>query len=131
MTRIFFICCLVFSASVLAEDTARRLPQRYADLGLEPLSQVYDFRYRSFRDVDKQSLIVRTRGREAYLLVFDRPVSPSNRAVEITGKNLRAGFTRVSVTDFQSTISRRIEIIYQIRNRDEENETIKLLRAND
>lgn len=130
MTRIFFICCLVVSASVIAEDTAGQLQHRYADLGLEPLSQVYDFRYRSFRDVDKQSLIVRTRGREAYLLVFDRPVSLRNRVVEIRGRNLQAGFTRVSVTDSQGTISRRIESIYQIRNRDEENELIKILRAN-
>lgn len=123
--------CLLIAAPVFANEDAQSLPDRYAQLGLEPLDQVFDFKYRSFRDGDRQSLIVRTRGREIYLLVFDRPISPRNQGIQIRDRNLRAGFTRVSIADNQLALSRRIDAIYQLENREKENEIIKFLRAND
>ena len=96
-------------------------------MALEPLEQVFDFQFRSFRDGDRQSVIVRTRGREIYLLVFNRPIDPRNKAVTIPDRNLRAGFTRVSI----GSVSRRVEAIYQLENREQEMEVIKFLRAND
>ena len=123
--------CLLIAAPVFANEGAQSLPDRYTQLGLEPLEQVFDFKYRSFRDGDRQSLIVRTRGREIYLLVFDRPISPRNQGIQIRDRNLRAGFTRVSIADNQLALSRRIDAIYQLENREQENEVIKLLRAND
>jgi hypothetical protein len=107
------------------------LPERYAQLGLEPLEQVFDFEFTRFRDGDRQSLVLKTRGREIYLLVFDRPISPRNKAVRINDRNLRVRFTRVWVTDRDVTLSRRLEAIYQIENKEQENEILKFLRAND
>ncbi len=121
----------LWSATSLADEEAEALPERYAQLGLEPLKEVFDFKYRSFRDGDRQSLIVRTRGREIYLLVFDRPISPRNQGIQIRDRNLRAGFTRVSIADNQLALSRRIDAMYQLENREKENEVVKFLRAND
>ena len=53
---------LLISAPLFADEDGKALPERYSELGLEPLEQVFDFRYRSFRDGDRQSLILRTRG---------------------------------------------------------------------
>ena len=125
------VSCLLIAAPAFANEDAGSLPDRYGQLGLEPLEQVFDFNYRSFRDGDRQSLIVRTRGREIYLLVFDRPISPRNQGIQIRDRNLRAGFTRVSIADSQDALSRRIDAIYQLENREKENEVIKFLRAND
>ena len=118
-------------SQVSAADESEALPERYSQLGLQPLEQVFDFKYRSFRDGDRQSLIVRTRGREIYLLVFDRPISPRNQGIQIRDRNLRAGFTRVSIADNQLALSRRIDAIYQLENREKENEVVRFLRAND
>ena len=122
---------LLFPAHVFADEEAEVLPERYSELGLEPLEQVFDFRYRSFRDGDRQSLVVRTRGREIYLLVFNGPISARNEGIAIPDRNLRAGFTRASILDRQGSLSRRVEAIYQLENREQENEVIKFLRAND
>ena len=121
------LCFIFISAPLFADEESDALPERYSQLGLEPLEQVFDFKYRSFRDGDRQSVVLRTRGREIYLLVFNRPIDPRNKAVEIPDRNLRAGFTRVSVGSF----SRRVEAIYQLENREQEMEVIKFLRAND
>lgn len=121
------VLCLFISWPLFADDEAQALPERYSQLGLEPLEQVFDFQFRSFRDGDRQSVIVRTRGREIYLLVFNRPIDPRNKAVAIPDRNLRAGFTRVSI----GSVSRRVEAIYQLENREQEMEVIKFLRAND
>ena len=129
--KMLMLFWLLISAPLLAENESGVLPERYSQLGLEPLEQVFDFKYRSFRDGDRQSLIVRTRGREIYLLVFDRPISSRNQGIQIRDRNLRAGFTRVSIADSQLALSRRIDAIYQLENREKENEIIKFLRAND
>ena len=125
------LLCLFMSAPLFADEESEALPDRYSQLGLEPVEQVFDFKYRSFRDGDRQSLIVRTRGREIYLLVFNRPISPRNQGIAIKGRNLRAGFTRASIADNQTTLSRRVERIYPLENREKENEVVKFLRAND
>lgn len=117
----------LLSAPLAADESPPELPERYSELALEPLEQVFDFQFRSFRDGDRQSVIVRTRGREIYLLVFNRPIDPRNKAVAIPDRNLRAGFTRVSI----GSVSRRVEAIYQLENREQEMEVIKFLRAND
>ena len=123
--------CLFITSSSFAIDESEALPVRYSQLGLEPLEQVFDFKYRSFRDGDRQSLIVRTRGREIYLLVFNQPISPRNNAVEIRDRNLRAGFTTASIIDNQGSFSRRVEVIYKLENREKEIEVVKFLRERD
>lgn len=127
----FVLSSFLISAPLLADEEAEALPERYTQLGLEPLEEIFDFEYRSFRDGDKQSVVVRTRGREIYLLVFNRPISPRNNAIEFRDRNLRAGFTRASIIDNQGSISRRVEAIYQLENREKENEVVRFLRAND
>lgn len=130
MRELLFVLVFV-SAPMFADEAVEALPERYAQLELEPLKEVFDFKYRSFRDGDRQSLIVRTRGREIYLLVFDRPISPRNQGIQIRDRNLRAGFTRLLIADNQLAVSRRIDAIYQLENREKENEVVKFLRAND
>lgn len=130
MRELLFVLVFV-SAPMFADEAVEALPERYAQLELEPLKGVFDFKYRSFRDGDRQSLIVRTRGREIYLLVFDRPISPRNQGIQIRDRNLRAGFTRLLIADNQLAVSRRIDAIYQLADREKENEVVKFLRAND
>lgn len=125
------ILWLFISAPLFADEDGEALPERYSQLGLEPLEQVFDFKYRSFRDGDRQSVVVITRGREVYLLVLNKPISPRNNAVAIRDRNLRAGFTRVSIEDSQGSFPRKIEAIYQLESREQEMEVIKFLRAND
>lgn len=55
---------------------ASALPERYLELGLESVDEVLNFRYRRFRDGDRQSLVVRNSRRESYLLVFNQPIPP-------------------------------------------------------
>ena len=107
------------------------LPERYSQLGLESLEQVFDFEFQRFRDADRQSVIVRTRGREAYLLVFNKPGFYRNDSVDIVERNLRPGLTRVCVTRMDAGICRRLEAIYQFEDKEQENEVVKFLRAND
>ena len=131
LMKTLVLLCLFVSAPLFADEEAVGLPERYTQLGLEPLEEVFDFRFRSFRDGDRQSVVVRTRGREIYLLVFNRPISPRNNAIELRDRNLRAGFTRASIIDNQSSLSRRVEVIYKLENREKENEVVRFLRAND
>lgn len=121
------ILVFLFGSSTLATEDATALPERYSQLGLEPLNELFDFKYRSFRDGDRQSIVVRTRGREIYLLVFNAPINPRNKVVDINSRRLRPGFTRARIDDAYV----RIEKIYQLRDRAHELEVVKFLRAND
>ena len=133
MKKHLLICASILSpvscAAVNQDSSA--LPERYSQLGLEPLEQVFDFEFQRFRDADKQSVIVRTRGREAYLLVFNRPGFYRNDSVDIGDRNLRPGLTRVCVTRMDEEICRRLEVIYQFEDKEHENEIVRFLRAND
>ena len=113
------------------DEDLNALPERYSQLGLEPLEQVFDFEFQRFRDADRQSVIVRTRGREGYLLIFNRPGFYRNDSVDIVDRNLRPGLTRVCVTSMNDGICRRLEVIYQFEDKEHENEVIRFLRAND
>lgn len=125
------ILVFLFGSSTLATEDATALPERYSQLGLEPLNELFDFKYRSFRDGDRQSIVVRTRGREIYLLVFNQPINPRNTDVRISSRRLRPGFTRACITTRSEEICPRIEAIYEIKNREHEIEVVKFLRAND
>ena len=129
---------LLFCASILlpmscasVDENLNALPERYSQLGLVPVEQVFDFEFQRFRDADRQSVIVRTRGREAYLLVFNKPGFYRNDSVDIVDRNLRPGLTRVCVTRMDAGICRRLEAIYQFEDKEQENEVVKFLRAND
>ena len=129
---------LLLCASILlsvscasVDEDSDALPERYAQLGLEPLEQVFDFEFQRFRDADRQSVIVRTRGREAYLLVFNKPGFYRNDSVDIVERNLRPGLTRVCVTRMNDGACRRLEAIYQFEDKEQENDVVKFLRAND
>ena len=130
-TLLALIFVFLAANSIQAADEATALPERYSQLGLEPLNELFDFKYRSFRDGDRQSIIVRTRGREIYLLVFNQPINPRNTDVRIRSRRLRPGFTRACITTGSEEICPRIEAIYEIKNREHEIEVVKFLRAND
>lgn len=124
------VLILMFAACAVAETSQKgidALPERYAQLGLEPLEALFDFKFRSFRDGDRQSIVVRTRRREIYLLVFNKPINPRNKVVNINSRRLRPGFTRACIDD----ACVRIEKIYQLRDRAHELEVVKFLREND
>ncbi len=133
MKKHFLICASILlpvSCASVDEDSGA-LPERYSQLGLEPLEQVFDFEFQRFRDADRQSVIVRTRGREAYLLVFNRPGFFRNDSVDLGGRNLRPGLTRVCVTSMNEEICPRLEVIYKFEDKKQENEAVRFLRAND
>ena len=121
------VLVLFLMSSGIASGDSESLPERYSQLGLEPLNELFDFKYRSFRDGDRQSIVVRTRGREIYLLVFNAPINPRNKVVNINSRRLRPGFTRACIDD----ACVRVEKIYQLRDRAHEREVVKFLRAND
>ena len=133
MKKHLLICAsILLSVSCASVDEdLDGLPERYSQLGLEPLEQVFDFEFQRFRDADRQSVIVRTRGREAYLLVFNAPGFYRNDSVDIGERNLRPGLTRVCVTRGVDGICRRLEVIYKFEDKKQENEVVKFLRAND
>lgn len=133
---------------------APALPERYLELGLESVDEVLNFRYRRFRDGDRQSLVVRNSRRESYLLVFNQPIPPRNSDVALSDRNLRAGFTRACLGGRSTMASSsrgyydrssmktarlsgsrscpfRVEAIYPLENMEQENKVIKFLRAND
>lgn len=150
------LCFIFISAPLFADEESDALPERYSRLGLEPLEQVFDFKYRRFRDGDRQSLVVRNSARESFLLVFNQPIPPRNSDVMLSDRNIRAGFTRVCLggrstmmnsstksgsNSRWSTRTRdfydsrgcpfRVEAIYPLENMEQENKAIKFLRAND
>jgi hypothetical protein len=133
MKKHLLICAsILLSVSCASVDEdLDGLPERYSQLGLEPLEQVFDFEFQRFRDADRQSVIVRTRGREAYLLVFNKPGFYRNDSVDIVERNLRPRLTRVCVTRMDEGICRRLAAIYQFEDKEQENEVVKFLRAND
>ena len=133
MKKHLLICAsILLSVSCASVDEdLDGLPERYSQLGLEPLEQVFDFEFQRFRDADRQSVIVRTRGREAYLLVFNKPGFYRNDSVDIGERNLRPGLTRVCVTRGVDGICRRLEVIYKFEDKKQENEAVRFLRAND
>ena len=130
-TLLTLMLAFLLANNTQATDDAIELPERYSQLGLEPLNELFDFKFRSFRDGDRQSIVVRTRGREIYLLVFNQPINPRNTDVRILSRRLRPGFTRACITSGSEEICPRIEAIYEIKNREHEIEVVKLLRAND
>ena len=133
MKKHLLICAsILLSVSCASVDEdSDALPERYSQLGLESLEQVFDFEFQRFRDADRQSVIVRTRGREAYLLVFNAPGFYRNDSVDIGERNLRPGLTRVCVTRGVDGICRRLEVIYKFEDKKQENEAVRFLRAND
>ena len=133
MKKHLLICAsILLSVSCASVDEdSDGLPERYSQLGLEPLEQVFDFEFQRFRDADRQSVIVRTRGREAYLLVFNAPGFYRNDSVDIVERNLRPRLTRVCVTRGVDGICRRLEVIYKFEDKKQENEAVRFLRAND
>ena len=97
MKKHLLICAsILLSVSCASVDEdSNALPERYLQLGLEPVDQVVNFEFQDFDHADAQSVIVRTFGREAYLLVLEKPGHDRNDDVYIEHRNLRPGFSRV------------------------------------
>ena len=142
MKKHFLICAsILLSVSCASVDEdSNALPQRYLQLGLEPVDQVVNFEFQDFDHADAQSVIVRTRSREAYLLVLDKPGHHRNDDVYVEHRNLRPGFSRVCFSMMGistpkrwagNCLWRRLEVIYQLRDEEHEYEVVKFLRAND
>ena len=142
MKKHLLICASILLpvSCVSVDEDSNALPERYLELGLEPVDQVVDFEFQDFDHADAQSVIVRTFGREAYLLVLDKPGHHRNDHVYIQHRNLRPGFSQVCFTmmgisvpkrSAGGVLCRRLEVIYHLGDEEHENEVVRLLSAND
>ena len=142
MKKHLLICAsILLSVSCASVDEdSNALPERYLQLGLEPVDQVVNFEFQDFDHADAQSVIVRTFGREAYLLVLEKPGHHRNDDVWIQHRNLRPGFSRVCFSMMGISVPKRsaggilcrkLEVIYHLRDEEHENEVVKFIRAND
>ena len=147
MRVLVLLLVIVCSACADVEQRpTKELPARYSQLGLSSIDQLDNFQFRKDRSADKQSVVVRNSSGDSYLMVFDREIGFRHVSVEIKrGSTLLAGSTVISVcsdgvrkrggTSFRvdcvgSLVLSKIELIYPLKNMEQENTVIKFLRAN-
>ena len=144
MRVLVLLLVIVCSACADVEQRpTKELPARYSQLGLSSIDQLDNFQFRKDRSADKQSVVVRNSSGDSYLLIFDREIGLRNVIVEIKrGSTLLAGSTVIGVcsgprrnmTGIECAgnwVNPRIELIYPLKNMEQENAVIKFLRAND
>jgi hypothetical protein len=140
--------CLFISAPLFADEESDALPERYFKSGLKSVAHVDDFEYTRWSYGDNQSLIVRTKQKSSFLLVFSAPIERKTLELDLKldGRRLEAGVTdaclvseRVNYSvDMGAPATRgvrncrfRVIAAYAIENREQERKVIKFLRAND
>ena len=144
MRVLVLLLVIVCSACADVEQRpTKELPARYSQLGLSSIDQLDNFQFRKDRSADKQSVVVRNSSGDSYLLIFDREIGLRNVIVKIKrGSTLLAGSTvivacsgpRRNMTGIECAgnwVNPRIELIYPLKNMEQENAVIKFLRAND
>jgi hypothetical protein len=118
-----FISVLLILA-VSCATTPRALPEKYnLDNELEAVKQIYTFKAITWKEVDKQSIILTVNGNDYYLLVLDRPV-PSMFFVHTLGidganHSITPGYDRVIVRDSTGTDYYVIDKIYRLKDWDQ------------
>ena len=126
-------------------EESKAIPDRYGQLGLDSVEQLENFQYRRFRNADKQSIIVRNSSGDSYLLVLSGAILRSAGAEIKRGRTLLAGSSLITVClkvrarttknllgsrcEFGAT--RRIELIYPLKDMEQEKRVLKFLKAND
>ena len=142
--------CLFMSAPLFADEESEALPDRYSQLGLKPVEQLDNFKFRRWSYGDRQSLVLRTRPRGSFLIVFNKPIRRSNLEIDLETKDrtLKSGETKAclvsEMVNMKMRVDRssrpmtgvrncdfRVEAIYPLKDMEQEKRVIKFLREND
>ncbi len=117
--------------NISGSNTPSTTPEKYdLDNEYQALDRITLFGIRSYENIDKQSLILRTNYSDYYLLVLQRPrfeVSYGKTGIDFHGSTIIAGHDRV-VMDYPSKQHYIIDKIYKLKGRKQVTEIKKLLR---
>jgi len=118
-----FISVLLILA-VSCATTPRALPEKYnLDNELEAVDKIYTFRAITWREVDKQSIILTVDWKNYYLLVLDRPVPSmfyvNTLGIDSTTHSIASGYDRVVVNDSTGRWYYVIDKIYRLKDWDQ------------
>ncbi len=114
-----FISILLILA-VSCATTPRALPEKYnLDNELEAVKQISTFMAITWREVDKQSIIITVDWKNYYLLVLDRPVPSmfyvNTLGIDSTTHSIASGYDRVVVNDSTGRWYYVIDKIYRLK----------------
>jgi hypothetical protein len=126
-----FISVLLILA-VSCATTPRALPEKYnLDNDLEAVDKIYTFRAITWKEVDKQSIILTVDWKDYYLLVLDQPVYAmyfvDTLGIDSSSHTIRSGYDRVIVRDSTGTDYYVIDKIYKLKDWDQAEEIKKRL----
>jgi hypothetical protein len=120
MIKVSFIFVL-FIMVVSCATTPRALPEKYnLDNELEAVKQISTFNKISWREVDKQSIIITVDRKDYYLLVLRRPVSSlffvHTLGIDSITHSITSGHDRVIVNDSTGRWYYVIDKIYRLKD---------------
>jgi hypothetical protein len=112
--------------------TPRALPEKYKlDNVLEAVDKISTFRAITWKEVDKQSIILTVDWKEYYLLVLDQPVFEMSfvhtLGIGSSSHIIRSGYDRVIVKDSTATYYYFIDKIYKLKDWNQAEEIKKRL----
>ena len=113
------------------DEEAGTIPEKYnLDNELKALDRITLFDIKSFENIDRQSLILRTNYSDYYLLVLRRPrieVSYGKTYFDYQGSTIIAGYDRV-IMNYPDTQYYTIDKIYELKGRKQVTEIKERLR---
>jgi len=133
--KVFFIFSL-FIMVVSCATTPTAIPEKYnLDNDLETIKQISTFKAITFREVDKQSIILSVDWKDYYLLVLGRPI-PSmfvthRLGIDGTGPSIISGHDRIVVNDHTGTWYYDIDKIYRLKDWEQAEKIKELLLNNE
>jgi hypothetical protein len=109
---------------VSCATTPRVLPEKYnLDNELEAVKQISTFKGITWKEVDKQSIIITVDWKNYYLLVLRRPVSSMffihTLGIDSATHSITSGYDRVIVYDSTGTYYYVIDKIYKLKDWDQ------------
>jgi hypothetical protein len=120
MIKVSFIFVL-FIMVVSCATTPRALPEKYnLDNDLEAVEKISTFKAITWKEVDKQSVILTVNWKDYYLLVLRRPVSSMffvhTLGIDSASHSITPGYDRVIVHDSTGTYYYVIDKIYKLKD---------------
>ena len=135
LSSIFFglLACILapfLFTTLIGHAAPYDLEATYGQLGLEKISQISEFKFDSFRRTDEQSILVIGKSSRQYLLVLDGRVSSTVTQISFPSgsRNIKSGYTRVTLVDRSGEDRRKIVLIYSAADRVEANSVVARLR---
>jgi len=112
---------VLFIMVVSCATTPRALPEKYSlDNDLEAVDQISTFKDITWREVDKQSIIIEVNWRDYYLLVLRRPLYSMfylhTLGIDGALHTIRSGIDRIVVNDSTGTWYYVIDKIYKLKD---------------